>query len=248
MGVCFTCEGVRDIKAILFDLDGTLLDIDMEFFLQKYFQKMLNLAGEFGLEKTDSLVQQIWRATEAMVMDKDPGRTNQQVFEEDFFRDYHHPPEVMKPFFDYFYTYGFSQLKDYCKCFPGVRSIVEKVFAKGYRVVIATNSLFPLSALEQRLDWAGVGDFPYELITSYEVMHFTKPHVEYYQEIADFMGLRPEECLMVGNDVSEDLSAGRLGMKTFLVKDQLINRNNAPITADWQGYLADLAEFIEQLP
>lgn len=241
-------EGGGTLKAILFDLDGTLLGIDMDFFLKKYFEKMVAMARERGLEKTQTLVKQVWRATEAMIMNKDPRRTNREVFEEDFFRDFHHPPSVMRPFFDEFYECGFGQLKEHCWCLPEVRPIMEKVFDKGYRVIIATNSVFPRAALQQRLNWAGVGDFPYELITSYEVMHFTKPHVEYYREITDFIGLPPGECLMVGNDVGEDLCAARLGMKTFLVKDQLINSRNLPIAADYEGYLADFKQFVDSLP
>lgn len=244
-----TCqkEVLRDIKAVLFDLDGTLLDIDIDFFLQKYFERMVALARQFGIAGHDSLVQHIWRSTEAMIANKDVHRTNQEVFEEAFFRDFPEPPETMKPFFDHFYEYSFASLKDCCQPYPLVADIMAKVFAKGLRVVIATNPLFPLTALQHRLNWAGVGSFPYELITSYEVMHFTKPHVEYYHEIIDFLGLKPGECLMVGNDVYEDLSAARTGMKTFLLKERLLNHHNLPVKADWEGYLPDLANLVDKI-
>lgn len=230
------------LKAVLFDLDGTLLDIDMDYFLTQYFREMTKMAEEKGLVLPD-LVDRLWKSTRAMMSNLDPNRTNREVFEEDFFRDAPYAPQILWPFFDEFYHHRFSRLKVHTKPFPEVRSIMEKVFAKGHRVAIATNSVFPEVAIRQRLDWAGIGDFEYSLITSYEVMHFTKPHVEYYKEIADYLKVRPEECLMVGNDVSEDLAARRLGMKTFLVKDRLINTGHLPVKADWEGYLSDLLHF-----
>lgn len=225
-----------------------MLDIDMEFFLEKYFEKMVGMARKYGVEKAEMLVERLWRATEAMIQDKDPQKTNLQVFEENFFHDYHHPQEMMRPFFEQFYASGFRELQGHCQPFPQIRSMMEKVFNRGYRVVIATNPVFPLNALEQRLCWAEVGDFPYELITSYEVMHYTKPHTEYYEEVLEFLGLNPEDCIMVGNDVGEDLTAREAGIKTFLLKERLLNPHDLPITADWEGYLPDLVQFIDELP
>ena len=99
-----------------------------------------------------------------------------------------------------------------------------------------------ITALEQRLAWAGLGDFDFELITSYEIMHFCKPHPEYYQEILSLIGLSAEECLMVGNDIGEDLPAGTIGMKTFLVENMLID-NGASYKPDWRGDLNDFYRF-----
>ena len=124
--------------------------------------------------------------------------------------------------------------------------MMQQVFERGLKVVVATNAVFPMIALQQRLDLAGVGHFDYELITSYEVMHFCKPHPEYYQEIAATIGVKPEECLMVGNDIGEDLPAGTIGMKTFLVENMLIDKGQ-DLTPDWRGCLPDLYEFIGRL-
>lgn len=231
-------------KAVLFDLDGTLLDIDMNQFIQQYFKMMLRMARERGL-KSEGLIERVWRSTAAMIQNKDPWLTNQQVFENDFFRHSAYLPEVYHPFFDDFYDRGFDQLRDYARPFPETLPVMEEVFSRGCKVAIATQSVFPEKAIRKRLHWAGVGEFGYELVTSYEVMHYTKPHAEYYLEIAQTLGVRPEECLMVGNDVGEDLTAGQTGMKTFLVKERMINRDNLPIKVDWQGYLPDLLSFFK---
>jgi FMN phosphatase YigB (HAD superfamily) len=60
--------------------------------------------------------------------------------------------------------------------------------------------------------------------------------------------LQPEECMVVGNDVSEDMCAAKLKMKTFLLTDCLINSRKADITGLRQGSLRDLYEYIKGLP
>lgn len=231
-------------KAVLFDLDGTLLDIDMNIFLQKYFAKMVQMAREKGL-KTKGLIELLWKATAAMIENKDPLLTNQEVFERDFFKNPAYQPEVYRPFFDEFYDRGFDELKDFAGPFPETRRVMDEVFSRGCKVAIATQPVFPDLAIRKRLDWAGVGSFDYQMVTTYEVMHYTKPHTEYYLEIAESLGVDPQECLMVGNDVGEDLTASQVGMKTFLVKERMINQHNLPIEVDWQGYLPDLLSFVK---
>jgi hypothetical protein len=91
-------------------------------------------------------------------------------------------------------------------------------FKAGYQVVIATSPLFPRRAIQERLRWAGVADFPYALITSMETSHFTKPHPEYFAEVLARVGARPAEALVVGNDWDADLTpAAKLGLPHFWV-------------------------------
>ena len=66
-------------------------------------------------------------------------------------------------------------------------------------------------------------------------------------EIAKKLGLEPHECLMVGNDVRDDMIAETLGMKVFLLTDCLINIKNVDISKYPQGSFESLKEFIEQL-
>ena len=60
-------------------------------------------------------------------------------------------------------------------------------------------------------------------------------------------GLQPEECLMVGNDVSEDMSAELCGMKVFLLTDCLINSDNKDLSCYKQGTFDDLLDYIKTL-
>lgn len=235
-------------EAVLFDLDGTLLNINMEYFLKHYFRNMAEMAVECGYHDTKKLIEQINKSTWAMITNRDPQKTNEEVFMADFFRNWDYPPAEFEEFFHVFYEKRFPRLRQYSRPFVGVPDMIEGLLSKGLKIVIATNAVFPFTALQQRLDWAEIGHFRYELITSYEIMHFCKPHVEYYQEIVDKIGVKPEYCLMVGNDVGEDLPAGEIGIKTFLVENNLISNRRVDYQPDWRGKLEDLFLFMKQLP
>lgn len=146
---------------------------------------------------------------------------------------------------DQFYEHDFRCLQDGITADDNARAAVDWAFRHGCEVVIATNPIFPEKATRERLRWAGVGDFPYRLVTTYENMHFCKPRLEYYQEILERIGHRPEECLMVGNDVEEDLVAAELGLKTYLVTDFLLNPNRREYFTNFEGTLSDLAGFMK---
>jgi FMN phosphatase YigB (HAD superfamily) len=232
------------IRSILFDLDGTLLDNKMDIFLPKYLEALT--ARVAHLIPPHRFVEQLMSSTKVMAGNTDPTRTNRQVFMEDFFPKVGHPPEVLIPIFDDFYAYDFSRLRIYTRIKPEARTIMEEVFAQDYTVVIATNPLFPLTAIEQRLEWAGVRDFDYALITSYENMHACKPHLAYYREILDKIDCRAEECLIVGNSFEDDIApAMGLGIKSFWVVDAKPDVTKRTLQADLQGTLADFGRFIE---
>lgn len=235
------------VTTVLFDLDGTLLPIDMDAFLKRYFYLLTMRVNE--VVPVDNLVDRVWRSTRAMINNLDPAKTNRQAFMEDFLPDIGHPPDALMSVFDRFYEQDFSSLQDGIAASESARAAVDWAFRHGCDVVIATNPIFPERAIRERLRWAGVEDFNYRLVTTYENMHFCKPRIEYYEEILDRVSRRPEDCLMVGNDVEEDLAASRLGMRTFLVTDFLENPRQKQYYADFEGTLADLARFLkDELP
>ncbi|MDD4801454.1 MAG: HAD family hydrolase [Syntrophomonas sp.] len=234
-------------EAILFDLDGTLLDIDMDFFLTKYFEEIGRMAVDKVQCEPRRLVEQILLSTDVMIRDLNPDTRNEEVFMGDFISSLGTDEQPMRKFFDEFYLTRFPLLQGYCKPFDIVPDIMEAAFNQDIKVVIATNSVFPLRAIQCRLEWAGVGNYPYELLTCYENMHYCKPHWQYYQEIIQQIGVDPHRCLMVGNDTREDLAAEMIGIKTFLVEDRLIDRGNSPYSAYRQGNLNDLFKFIKQM-
>jgi len=231
-------------KTILFDLDGTLLDIDMDVFIPKYFNM---ISAKFSnLIEPHQFIEDLLYSTRLMIADKDPLTTNEEVFMNSFIPRIGISREELQPLLIDFYTNDFGQLQKYTRCEPLARKIIDWAFDKGYEVVIATNPVFPNLAIGHRLHWAGIKDYSYKLITTYENMHFCKPHQEYYEEILSFLGRKPDECLMVGNDVEEDLSAGTAGIKTYLVENYILNaKEHSPPPADYIGYLNDFYRFMK---
>lgn len=239
-------KGVDNLNTILFDLDGTLLPMDMSVFEREYFKKLCRkLERYFSSEKT---IDYIWSATYEMISNINPNLTNVDVFMDKFCEFSNSDREEMLNVFSDFYD---NEYKELGKLFSPSFYMVEAVKIlknKAYVMAVATNPIFPLKAIHERIRWAGFNPDDFSLITSFENMHFCKPHIDYYREVLWMLGKNPEACLMVGNDVEEDLVAKKLGIKTFLIKDYAINRNNIPVISDFMGNYEDFYNFVQALP
>jgi FMN phosphatase YigB (HAD superfamily) len=229
---------LQGIKAVLFDLDGTLLDLDMDRFLPVYVKALSDKCAK--LVSPGKFAYQLLESCNRMIESKDPRLTNEAVFALDFFPKVESSQEELTALIDDFYANDFNSLCSLSRIIPYSRDSVESVRALGLTTVLATNPVFPLSAIRHRIRWAGLDESQFDLITSYENMHFCKPNPEYYLEIADKIGYRTGECLMVGNDVDEDLAAKIIGMKTFLVNERQVNRRKIIPDADYNGSLSEL--------
>lgn len=225
------------MRAILFDLDGTLLDLDLQSFLDRYFAALDAAAAPLTshLKGTRSVMDSIGAAVHAMTLPHD-GETNESVFYREFHTHTGIDLAVHWPVFGEFYAEVFPTLRDTARPARGGRRAVETALGLGLRVAIATNPIFPRSAIEQRMDWAGVADLPVDVVTTYEVMEATKPLPGYYRQVAAMLGVAPAECMMVGDDRSLDMPAADIGMRTFYVG------SDEYAYADGRGDLNDLAD------
>ena len=234
------------IKAVLFDLDGTLLPMDMDEFTEGYFKVLAGKAAPFGYEPK-KLVDAIWHGTAAMVKN-DGSRSNEEAFWEDFGRTFgEEKAKEDRHVFEEFYANDFICAKDFCGFNPLAAESVKRIKAKGLRVALATNPIFPLIATQSRIRWAGLEPEDFELYTTYENIGYSKPNPDYYREVVRRMGLLPEDCLMVGNDVSEDMVAQKLGMSVFLITDCMINKKGEDIDQYPHGSFKDLIAMIDSL-
>lgn len=224
-------------KAILFDLDGTLLEHDMRNdFIPRYFALLTaHMAKWIPPQK---LAASVMRGSDAVTAN-DGSRTNEEAFAEVFYPLVGYPREEMEPRFMDFYTRIFPALRQYTAPKPEARLAVQIAFDMGCDVVIATNPHFPAIATQHRLAWAGVDDFPYRKVTTYENSHFAKPSLGYFQEILDELGCKPEEALVVG-DEAMDMVAGHLGCSTFLIPGPATKMNEIAPLPTYQGTLADV--------
>jgi len=227
-------------SAILFDLDGTLLDNHMDVFLPHYFRRLADRVSH--ILPPDRFIARLMQGSQAM-MDNDGGMTNEEVFAEAFFPLAGHSREEMEPIFMDFYAHDFPALRQYTSRKPEARSVVQAAFDRGHDVVIATNPLFPATAVQQRLEWAGVADFPYRWVTTYENSRACKPNLLYFWHILEAIGQPPEACLVVG-DENMDMVAAHLGCATYLVPGPATEL--APTTPEptYRGTLADVGEML----
>lgn len=233
------------ISTILFDLDGTLLPMDQDRFIQSYLGRMAKKLACYGYDP-DLLVKALWKGTGAMV--KNDGRqNNEDVFWAVFNSVMGKECRQDEPLFNDYYHNEFQQVASDCGFDPRAAEAIREIKAMGYRVALATNPLFPAIATQSRAKWAGldIGDF--DLITTYENSRFCKPNLEYYRDILATLNLKPENCVMVGNDVSEDMIAGQLGIRTFLLTDSIINKENKDIRQYPNGSFPELLNFIREL-
>lgn len=229
-------------QAVLFDLDGTLLHMDTGEFLAEYLKEISRAAAP--VVEPGRFTRALLASTDTMVANRDPAITNAEAFWSDFRPRLADCIDDLEPLIVEFYNKEFAKLARLARPCAYARRAVQTALDQGKRIVLATNPVFPALAIHERMDWGGVADLPWELITSYEEMHFCKPHPEYYLEIAGLLRLPPEECLMVGNDVEEDLAAGRVGMRTFLTTDFLVNNVRAGFSADRCGTLINLSDWL----
>lgn len=234
----------RRIVFILFDLDGTLLPMDQEKFTKAYFSGLTEYFAPLGYEPK-ALLDGVLQGTVAMVKN-DGGRTNEEVFWDTFAGRFGERVFADRKEFDKFYETRFDDFRAACGYNPAAGKTVKKLKGAGYTVVLATNPVFPMTAQKKRLHWAGADESDFALITSYENSRACKPNVRYYEEILQKLGASASDCIMVGNDVTEDMVAEKLGIKVFLLTDCLINRENKDISVYPHGGFGQLGEFLER--
>ena len=233
----------RCYEALLIDLDGTLLKLDLDRFAAAYFGAMARFFSDrFPPEE---LSGHLLASTMKMISCKDEQQSNEAVFFADFCRRVKMERAALDPLIEKFYRYEFPRLRSWGRARPHARSVLEAARQRGGKLVLATQPIFPPVAAHERLAWGELSAEPFDLITTLENMHSCKPHPEYYLEIAAKIGIPPERCLMAGNDTREDMSAAKTGMGTFLVEGEVIDRGEEALPHDYRGSLTELAELVE---
>lgn len=232
-------------QAILFDLDGTLLPMDQEEFTNGYFRLLAAKMAPHGYDP-GQLVDALWQGVGAMVKN-DGGAVNSERFWAVFDRAMGKNCRADEPVFDGFYRNEFKQAVRFTQPSPLSAELVRMARSKAERVILATNPIFPRCGQVTRLGFVGLSDTDFHWVTDYENSRFCKPNPAYYQDILARFGLQPGECVMVGNDMEEDIvPAAGLGMETFLVTDCLINPKGRALPAA-SGTKADVLAFLSAL-
>ena len=233
------------IDTVFFDLDGTLLPMDQEEFLNAYMGLLAKKMAPQGYDPKH-LVAAVWAGTSAMIQN-DGKKTNEEVFWEDFCTIFGPDARKDEPLFEEFYATDFALVQLSCGFNPASAEVAGMLKEKGVMMVMATNPLFPAIATRQRIRWAGLDIDDFADVTTYENSRYCKPNPEYYRELLTALGRTPENCLMVGNDVGDDmLPAREVGMQTFLLTDCLINKTGHSIDEFHHGGFEELKTFLRE--
>ncbi len=233
------------MKHILFDLDGTLLPMDLKTFTNAYFGGLVKRFARYGIEP-EHFIKCMWAGVSAMVKNSG-GKSNEKAFEECFYSTVDIDVDTARDEFNSYYAEDFPKLKNICSITDISRKIIDACKQKGFDVILATNPIFPKVATYERMRWLGLTPDDFAEVTTFECCTSCKPNLQYFKNILDKHGFAPEDCLMVGNDVGEDMVIRELGVKTFLVEGFIENGKGLPEVCDHRGSLEDLLSFIENL-
>lgn len=233
------------INTILFDLDGTLLDFDQKEFLKLYFEGIVKKFIPHGYQK-DVVINALFEGVKAM-LENDGSATNEEVFWNRF--NFFLPDQLyfFETEFLNYYQNEFNEIKRIVKDNKYAHLAVEELKKKNYEIILATNPLFPKVATHTRIDWAGFKVEDFNLITTFEDSKFCKPNPLYYDEVLKKINKQPTECLMVGNDVEDDLVAEKLGIDTYLITDNILNEKKIDISRFKNGTYKDFYEYVLKL-
>ncbi|MCH5350680.1 MAG: HAD family hydrolase [Clostridiales bacterium] len=232
------------LEYVLFDLDGTLHNLDPLVFVKAYLGAIGEHMYKYGHEPK-RLAEVILKGTGAMVSG-DGKRTNFDVFWDYYKSCFPDKLDEDRAHFDYFYENIFDGLRSTSGEITGAADAVRHINGLGIKTVLATNPVFPMTAQLKRLDWTGLSKDDFCLITAFEQFHYCKPNPLYYTEILNILGTKPENCLMVGNDFREDIvTAQKAGIDTFLLPECLLNPDGADISTCRHGTFSDLILYIE---
>jgi FMN phosphatase YigB (HAD superfamily) len=204
------------LKAVLLDLDNTMVLYDEPTFYQRYFVRICRAFAD--IFPPDEFQARVLRATMALL--HNTGEVSNRHF---FLQRFLHgqsdrEDEIWRRFLD-FYDTEYDRIEVEPTVPLGLDHVLGALQERGLKLVVASNPIFPLTVQRKRMAWGGVDRYRFDLVTSIENMSFVKPRVEYYGQICEKIGEAPANCLMVGNDPVNDMVATGAGIKTFLTTD-----------------------------
>ncbi len=239
-------DNQRAYRAICFDLDGTLLPMDIDEFMNAYFRAIAGFVASRGFDPEPFMAG--LKAGTAAMGANDGSCTNAEAFWP-VMMGYVDPAETdWHALAEEFYATEFGRIGDGFQGNPAVPRVLDALAAKGYPLVLATMPMFPLPAVEWRLKWAGADPAAFTRLTNYENSRSIKPKPAYFAEQLAATGLRGADVLMVGNNTLEDMAFLDLGADGFLVTDWLLDPVGLDLATVRHGSLAELETWVAALP
>ncbi len=238
------------LKAVCFDMDDTLLSINLGAFIAVLMKDESGLIADIGRRNPLSMMAAWGGAMLDLNNNARPAgdeRTNYAFFC-DVIRERSgvalDDPVVADAFAFYEREILPCRNDALIAACPraGAHEAVEAVLARGLRIALLTNPSFTVDCIRCRMGWGGMLDMPFELVTTMENSTRCKPSPAYYLESLEELGLTPDEVLMVGNDPKRDFPTPDCGIQTAYV-----GGGRAPVRATWAGSMADFARSLPEI-
>lgn len=224
---------LENVQAVFFDLDGTLIDIDMPLFVAGYLRRLTEqMSAQADPARASRVLHQ---AVAAMFANTDTEKTLEAILYEVLQKELSMSAGDYLAALGRFCREGLDSLRPLVKGHPLSSQLIDISLARGWTVVLATNPIFPRAVVDARLDWGALDPEAFHYVTSYETAHFCKPSPAFFEELLERIEVPAQACLMVGNDVLHDLSASQVGIRTCLLTPWCIRRPGVAFKADWQG-------------
>ncbi|MHA2357846.1 MAG: HAD family hydrolase [Candidatus Heimdallarchaeaceae archaeon] len=233
--------------ALLFDLDGTLIDFDFREFIKVY----LGAASQFFLDlipNPEKFYQEIMKSTDVMETADNDDTTSLDDFLIDFCPKFEADCDKIKDRFLLFYQTEYEVVKPIITQMEGAPNLlmnIRKSFPETI-MVLATNPVFPFVAVKRRMEWGGIPEDVFDLITHAENSRYCKGNKKYWTEIVEKIGVKPQKSLMIGNDGFRDMVAKKYGFNTFLIETSMENKDliTEETYPDYNGSLEDLQRLL----
>lgn len=233
------------IDTLLFDLDGTLLAVDTYQLMRSYYKGIKQTFEGFICPQT---IRSCICTSYKEMLENSGVITNQEALLNSLEKFLEDKLEQYKAVLEDFYCTGFKKNQRLVRKVPEMIDSIKILKEKCYQMVIVTNPIYPINAVISRLQWAGLNPDDFSYISSCEHNHFCKPSLQLFLEIARDIDKAPEQCILVGNDIQEDIIASQIGMKTYLVTNYLINREKEDYECTYSGTFEDFLSFVRGLP
>jgi len=246
------------LKAVLLDLDNTLVLFDELKYYEAYFKKLNSFFDDDFTP--DELKERVINGTMALRFNNGE-KTNRQCFLEIFADSLDADHSLLWERFMAFYREAYDDIAVTVSLPDGLHTTLDYLRQTGLKLAIASNPIFPVIAQEKRMRWGNLDPAWFSLFTHMENMRYVKPMPEYYHQTCELIGAAPAACLMVGNDPANDMSAALAGLKTFRTTDaEVVDYASLTLTdeqrkkspgeippPDYEGPFAGVADVVGRL-
>lgn len=132
--------------------------------------------------------------------------------------------------------------------FPDAIEVLQTLREQGYKVALVTNSMFPMWMRDTELHAFEIFDFFDVRITSGD-SGYMKPHPAIYERALDLLGVLPDEAVFVGDRPANDIAgANEVGLVSVLISPAHLERELDGVEPDYIiSTLSELPPILDKL-